>query len=242
MVTTDQFVGLHAQMNEIVKRVGNGSLEPDLVKRSLQTIIEDRTEGNVLPSWYVVPSLQLDRVRQLNAERDWGFADAHFPAVPSVKQSGTEVLLLAVYLPGKDGAWDVQRTFNEHLAVIQQQQDASGRTFCPYVKSDRKHLRRFSPTWHEPRPGLRWVLYDYAFSHDPANGIAVKDLWYDEQRGLAASEVLTALMLFPEYGLSMGDRKTPYANLPGYQVLVDADWSNVPYLYRFGSHLRLDAD
>jgi hypothetical protein len=37
MVTSDQFVGLHGQMNEIVKRVGNGSLEPELVRRCLQT-------------------------------------------------------------------------------------------------------------------------------------------------------------------------------------------------------------
>jgi hypothetical protein len=167
----------------------------------------------------------------LNAERNWGFTDADFPTVPSVKQSGTEVLLLTVYLPGKDGASDIQRTFDEHLAIIQQQEEARGRNVYQMVRSDRKHLRLLSPSWHEPCPDLRWVLYNYAANHGPLNGVAVKDfLWNAKKRGLAASEVLSALMLFPEYELCVDGGKTPYVNLAGYQVFHNSSWLNVPHL------------
>ena len=42
MTTIEQLAGITSQHNEIVKRVGNGSLDPVAVKRALQDIIEGK--------------------------------------------------------------------------------------------------------------------------------------------------------------------------------------------------------
>lgn len=42
MTTIEQLAGIHSQMNEIVRRVAGKSLDPEMVKRSLQAIIEKR--------------------------------------------------------------------------------------------------------------------------------------------------------------------------------------------------------
>ena len=241
MVTTDQLFALQARQNEVFKRVKNGGLSVEAALAATQGTLDGIYPTQPVyapPSWYVSPEQQLERVRQLNAEHGWGFADADFPAIPSVTLHGTEVLLLAVGLPDKGKVSGVQRTFDEHVAVIRQQLEGSSRSFWQWdgLKSDPQHLQLQSRV-HET--GLTWVVYDYAAHHDPKKGHIVKDLWKPCSVELAASEVLSALVLFPEYGPSMDGDKTPYANLPGYQVLYDSDWSRCPYVDWWSGDRRL---
>lgn len=236
MATIEQLFSVQARQNEIWRRLKSGSLNVDDVLAATQGILDGvypTPPAHPLPAWYVSPEQQLERVRQLNAERKWGFADADFPAVPSfMPRTPTEVLLLAVYLPQKGKVSGVRRTFDEHLTVIESQLRGTGRDYyrSDGLKSDRDHLQLFGTAWHEPAMGLRWVAYDYAANHEPENGHRVDELWKAKANDLAASEVLSALMLFPEYGPSMDGDKTPYANLAGYQANwgSESDWSCCP--------------
>src|SRR3990167_7609005 len=68
MATTKQLVGITSQHNEIVKRVGNGSLDPTVVKQALQDIIEGKlpqVQNWSLPIWWRTAEQQLERARQL---------------------------------------------------------------------------------------------------------------------------------------------------------------------------------
>lgn len=68
MTIIEQLAGIISQHNEIVKRVGNGSLDPIAVKRALQDIIEGKlpTVANwTPPTWWRTPEQQLARARQL---------------------------------------------------------------------------------------------------------------------------------------------------------------------------------
>lgn len=67
MTTIEQLAGITAQRNEIVKRVGNGSLDPVAVKRALQDIIEGKLPTLTWnpPTWWRTPEQQLARARQL---------------------------------------------------------------------------------------------------------------------------------------------------------------------------------
>jgi len=175
------------------------------------------------PFWFVSPDQQIERMRRLNSEREWGFADTDFPAIPSnVQLSATEVLLLAVYLPDEGETTGTQRTFDEHVAIIRQQLRKDYHCLQNIgVRSTPDRLRLHKTREH--RPGLCWVAYSYAAYSNPEDPSPL-GLWEAETGGLAASEVLSAIMLFPEYGRSIGERGI---NLPGYQnLLLDSAWNN----------------
>lgn len=254
MATVVQLVDLYGLTHEILMRVANGSLDEERVKASLEAVIRTECEPGWRithpyfgpsnfspPSWWRAAERQLECVRQFNEARGWGFADADFPAIPVVEMERTEVLLLAVYLPDKGNVSGVQRTFDEHVAVIQQQ--AEGREYGFLQSDDPKHLQLQGPSVH--KPGLRWVAYDYAAHQDANSEHAVEDLWNVATQGLAASEVLSALMLFPGYGPSMADETVPYANLPGYDMTFQIEQSDTSYCpcvswLRHGPRLQLD--
>jgi hypothetical protein len=247
MAITEQLFSVQARQNEIWRRLKAGSLNVDDVLVVTQGILDGiypAVLARPLPNWYVSPEQQLERVRAINVQCEWGFAESDFPAVPIfTPRSSTEVLLLAVYLSQMGTVGGVQRTFDEHIAVIESQlRDVSYEYWrAEGIESDRNHLRLFGTARSEPRPGLRWVAYDYAASHDPENGRHVDDTWKANANNPAASEVLSALMLFPEYGPSMDGDKMPYANLRGYQVdLLDENtWLHVLYVMNWLSYRSL---
>ena len=57
MTTIEQLARITSQHNEIVKRVGNGSLDPVAVKRALQDIIEGKLPTPTWnpPTWWRTP-------------------------------------------------------------------------------------------------------------------------------------------------------------------------------------------
>ena len=102
MTTIEQLAGITAQHNEIVKRVGNGSLDPVAVKRALQDIIEGKLPTLTWnpPTWWRTPEQQLERARRL-----WPNAVLPEPPKEFTPRTKSEVLLL--HVPDSfDSLWD----------------------------------------------------------------------------------------------------------------------------------------
>jgi len=242
MTVIDKLVGITAQHNEIVKRVGNGSLDSDSVRKALQDIIEGKflvvTPGVVLSTWYVSPERQLERVKQLNAEREWGFTESDIPSIPEnfTPRTATEVLLLAVYLPKKGKVSGLQRTFDELWQLIKAPQGLTKYRWDE-LKSDSKHLR--SAPGHSHKPGIRWVAFDPNTYRAKSPEQALK-LSEQDNVQLAGVEILMAELLFQSWATSWNGDSSPFPNLSGLQFYWNTDWSYVPYLYRWDDDRQLE--
>jgi hypothetical protein len=206
MVTINQLAGITAQHNEIVKRVSNGSLDPAPVKRALQEIIEGRFISSP-PFWWRTPEQQLARARQL-----WPGTVLPDPPKEFTPRTPSEVLLL--HVPDTfDGLWSFVSapegyTKYRHVAV----------------KSDQENLRY--------APGKAVFINPVWLAFDPEHGKGERpdSLW--GQANCAASEVLSALIQFPEWPLTWFD-DAPAPCLTGYQLKYDGNWSCVPCIYRW---------
>lgn len=213
-VSAQQFVGLHTQMNEIIRRVGNGSLDFSAVKRSLQDIIEGKLpqmRNWNPPSWWRTAEQQLDYARQL-------WPRLAFPELPKEFTPRTKSEVLLLHVPEAfDGLW------NKVDAPEGYTKWRSGR-----IKDKEKSLS-LAPNKVEYTEPV-WLGFDPEYG----KGIAPNQLW--GQPNLAASEVLSALIQFPDWSLSWFNGASA-PNLAGYQI--GAGWSSVPYLGRWGGGRQL---
>lgn len=209
MTTIEQLAGITSQHNEIVKRVGNGSLDPVAVKRALQDIIEGKLPTLTWnpPTWWRTPEQQLERARQL-----WPNAVLPEPPKEFTPRTKSEVLLL--HVPDSfDSLWD---------------KTVAPTGYTKYrwegVKADKRSLR-LSPNKREYTQPV-WLAFD------PEHGKGERPDSFWGQADIAASEVFSALIQFPEWPLAWFNGASA-PNLSGYQLKYGAGWSNVPYLGRW---------
>jgi hypothetical protein len=245
MITTEKLVGITAQHNEIVKRVGNGSLDPDNVRKALQRIIEGKffdqlpapVAASGTPSWYVLPEQQLERVAQLNTDLKWGFGNVADLAVPEdfVPRTSTEVLMLNICLPRRDKQSGLHRTFDELWSLIQAPQGYSKYRWDA-LKATAKLLRQAPGYSHDVEVG--WIALDPNAYHGLSPEAALEQSKNNGVR-LAGTEVLMAALLFPDWVSSWNGTTNPYPNLSGIQFYWNSGWSSVPYLDRWGDDRRL---
>jgi len=213
MTTIEQLAGITSQHNEIVKRVGNGSLDPAAVKRALQDIIEGKLPTLTWnpPTWWRTPEQQLERARQL-----WPNAVLPEPPKEFTPRTKSEVLLL--HVPDTfDSLWD---------KVVAPTED--GVSYTKYrwegVKADKRNLR-LSPNKREYTEPV-WLAFD------PEHGKGERPDSFWGQADIAASEVFSALVQFPEWSLAWFNGASA-PNLSGYQLKYDGNWSRVPCLLRW---------
>lgn len=183
------------------------------------------------------PEDQLKKAKALNKERKWGLKASDFPKVPDFKpETDTEVLVLSINLPEKDGKSGVARTFDELWDAI----DIDGHTKWRWDSLYSDNIRLFN---REHTPGLRWVAYDPNFYWDKEKGRSPESLWNDKE-SVAASEALSAVLLNPDYVAQLDGYKVPYIDLAGYQFKYDNEWSDCPCLDRWvdGRRLGLSAN
>ena len=218
MTTIEQLAGITSQHNEIVKRVSNGSLDPVAVKRALQDIIEGKLPTLTWnpPTWWRTPEQQLDRARQL-----WPNAVLPEPPKEFTPRTKSEVLLL--HVPDTfDSLWD---------KVVA----PSGYTKYRWegVKADKRNLRLAPNKVEFDRPV--WLAFD------PEHGKGERPDSFWGQADIAAREVFSALIQFPEWSLAWFNGASA-PNLTGYQLKYDGSWSRVPCLLRWvgGRQLELD--
>lgn len=216
MTTIEQLAGITSQHNEIVKRVGNGSLDPVAVKRALQDIIEGKLPTLTWnpPTWWRTPEQQLARARQL-----WPNAVLPEPPKEFMPRTKSEVLLL--HVPNTfDSLWD---------KVVA----PTGYTKYRWegVKADKRNLR-LSPNKREYTEPV-WLAFD------PERGKGERPDSFWGQADLAASEVFSALIQFPEWPLAWFNGASA-PNLSGYQLKYDGNWSDVPSLRRWDDDRQLE--
>jgi hypothetical protein len=207
MTTIKQLVGITSQHNEIVKRVGNGSLDSATVKRALQDIIEGKLsqmQNWNPPTRWRTPEQQLEHARQL-------WPNAVLPAPPKefAPRTSSEVLLL--HVPDSfDSLWD--------------KVDApTGYTKYRWngFKSDKRNLR-LAPNRVEFAVPV-WLAFD------PEHGKGERPDSFWGQGDIAAGEVFSALIQFPEWSLMwLNGASAPH--LTGYQLKYDGNWSRAPCL------------
>lgn len=209
MTTIEQLVGITAQQNEIVKRVGNGSLDPAAVKRVLQDIIEGKlpTLAWNPPWWWLGYEQQIAR-----ACAKFGNIQLPEPPVNFVPQTKYEVPLL--HVPDTfDSLWD---KVDAPEGYTKSRWDG--------VKSGVGDLR-LAPNVPE-RAAPIWLAFD------PEHGKGERPDRFWGQANLAASEVFSALIQFPEWVSAwFNGASAPY--LSGYQLKYNEGWSLVPYLGRW---------
>ena len=217
MTTIEQLAGITSQHNEIVKRVGNGSLDPTAVKRALQDIIEGKLplmQNWNPPTWWRTPEQQLARARQL-----WPNAVLPEPPKEFTPRTKSEVLLL--HVPDTfDSLWD---------KVVAP--DGYTKYRWEGVKADKRNLR-LAPNKVEYTEPV-WLAFD------PEHGKGERPDSFWGQADLAASEVFSALIQFPEWSLAWFINGASAPNLTGYQLKYDGNWSDVPYLRRWDDVRRL---
>lgn len=218
MTTIEQLAGITSQHNEIVKRVGNGSLDPIAVRRALQDIIEGKLppmQNWNPPTWWRTPEQQLARARQL-------WPNVVLPESPKEFTPRTKSEVLLLHVPDTfDSLWDKVDALD-------------GYTKCRWdgVKANRRNLH-LAPNKVEFAQPV-WLAFD------PEHGKGERPRSFWGQADLAASEVFSALIQFPEWSL-MWFYGASAPNLTGYQLKYDGNWSQVPYLRRWydGRQLRL---
>ena len=216
MTTIEQLAGITSQHNEIVKRVGNGSLDPIAVRRALQDIIEGKLhpmQNWNPPTWWRTPEQQLERARQF-----WPNAVLPEPPKEFTPRTKSEVLLL--HVPDTfDSLWD---------KVVAP--DGYTKYRWEGVKADKRNLRLAPNKVEFDRPV--WLAFD------PERGKGERPDSFWGQADLAASEVFSALIQFPEWPLAWFNGASA-PNLTGYQLKYDGNWSLVPFLLRWDGARQL---
>ena len=218
MITIKQLAGITSQHNEIVRRLGNGSLDPNDVKRALQDIIEGKLRVIANwnpPTWWRSPEQQLACASQI-----WPNVILPEPPKEFMPRTKSEVMLL--HVPDSFGfLWDKVNAPTGYTK------------YCWDVMYDKQNLR-LAPNKVEYTEPV-WL----AFDPEHGKGESPESFWVDA--GLAASEVFSALIQFPEWPLAWFNGASA-PNLSGYQLKYDTDWSCVPCLHRWdgGRQLRLN--
>ncbi|MFZ6015672.1 MAG: hypothetical protein ACOYUZ_04955 [Patescibacteria group bacterium] len=174
---------------------------------------------------------QLTRVRELNAERGWGFTDEDFAeaerSVPPWPDGKLVAVTLVPYLPDADGMGGVERTFQEIWKAAAVAQEKSWR-WDGYDKAGPDRLRLLKGIDHpaKDQPVLRWEVIDLGCNRN-RKPVDVRDSKTSPHAGIIASA-----MLHPEWVKAMDGDKVPYVWAPGYEVNVSGEnqWQHVPGL------------
>jgi hypothetical protein len=215
MAANEQLENIADQCGEIVARVANGSLDPSAVEQALGDILEGRlseVRNWNPPTWWRTPEQQLARARQL-----WPHDALPKPPKEFVPRTRSEVLLLHVPMPF-DALWwqiDPPPGFTKHYMDD---------TMVPTGK----RLRGVSRIYL----GSAWLGFDPEYGR----GEAPRDVTF--KYDLAASEVLSALIQFPEWCLSWTEGGASPC-LSGTQVPNIHGWPEVLYLDLWESDKKL---
>lgn len=156
--------------------------------------------------WWRTPEQQLARARQL-----WPGRELPEPPEQFTPRTTSEVLLL-----------HVPDTFDNLWSMVVAPTGYTKRRL-PAVKADRSNLRL--------APNKREFTQPVWLAFDPEHGRGARPNSFWGQADIAANEVFSALIQFPDWPLAWFNGAS-VPNLAGYQFKRDGKWFCVPYLYR----------
>jgi len=235
-VSLDVLGKYHKLTTELSRRLG-APLDPQRVLIGLQEIIEGRFPPEIEPSrWYVKPEHQLEHLKHLNSEHNWGFLDVDFPTkVPMfVPRTPTEVMLLVAFIdPTIVGETRMEETFDTYwsygISASRLHTKVTDRLYRQASGEMRRALIMKKGSLGTPsdyRAGIRWVGFDpnaYAgFSAATARRMAGKD-----RQVLAGPEVLMAMTMFPAWYRSWDGGRSPYPLMSGLTFTADSGMHNL---------------
>ena len=215
----DTTIGQQVEFHRVLASAGFTDVDiARIIKEpSLASAMYDAMQPTVTAvqtSWYVAPERQLERARQL-----WPNAVLPEPPKEFTPATASEVLLL--HVPDTfDTLWNL---VNAPEGYTKYRWEG--------VKSDKRNLR-LAPNKVEYTEPV-WLAFD------PERGKGERPDSFWGQADLAASEVFSALIQFPEWSLAWFNGASA-PNLSGYQLKYDGNWSRVPYLDRWGVDRRLE--
>lgn len=217
MYEVDDLVKITALQERVLDRVITGKLDPDGVMQALQDIIAGRlpyVRGCNPPSWWRTPEQQLERARLL-------WPGVVFPEPPKGFTSRTKSEVLLLHVPD---AFDI-------LWSKVDAPDGYTKYRWDGVKANEQNLR-LSPNKVEFAVPV-WL----AFDPEHGKGECPDSFW--GRADIAASEVFSALIQFPEWPLAWFNGASA-PNLTGYQLKYDGNWSFVPFLSRWDVDRQLE--
>ncbi|MEP7205190.1 MAG: hypothetical protein ABI716_03290 [Candidatus Saccharibacteria bacterium] len=181
------------------------------------------------PTWWVSPEGQIDRIITfLGLYGDGqGFLATDIPPIPDfIPQTPSEVLLLTVILPDKDGVAGTQLTHDAWWNFVRLPDGFAKRR--PQIRwgtiSEPLFMKLVPGIRH--LPGIKWVAFDPVAHRDKSPG------WLRQKPArvvtLAHAEVLMAMALFPDWIATWNGQDSPYPVMSGYMFNDGVSWGNVP--------------
>lgn len=214
MNSNDFSLYLNIKARQILKQVEDGTLDPLVVKRVFQNLLDGKLSDLSFkpPAWWRPASEQMKI-----AEKIWPGIEIPIPPVDFQPQTDTEVLLLHVSLP-YFGQWI--QPVSSHLNLIVDES-----------MKDNRNIRRSPNT--PARPTLAWVAFDPEHGRNERPNI----LW--RHSNLAGTEVLSAMVMFPDWPKTW--EEFPFiVNMSGFQFKDSNDnWRHVPSIQRWGDTYTL---
>lgn len=217
-VTDEELGKLSRQWHDLFRRVREGSLDVEMASVGLQGVIEGKYPHGLLiaeshqeyeiqpPTWWRTPEQQLERARQL-------WPDVVLPEPPKKFIPRTESEVLLLHVPDSFGfLW-------ENVEVPVGGSDK-------YGMGDATQDPQLAPNKREYTKPI-WLAFD------PEHGKGERPDLFWERADIAASEILSALIQFPEWPRAWrGSASAP--NLSGYRL--DASFSSFNMLYVYFSY------
>lgn len=165
------------------------------------------------PSWYKRIFHQISIAKQLNIRHRWGFAASDFHLLDYLDEfvpaTETEMPLVAIYLPEKDGISGVQRTFDElwEAAILP---DGYVKSRADYISSNPSCLSLVEGIIH--KPGIEIVGFDPNTTY-----LDISYFKNDESKWLASSEILSANIMFENWVRQCDGMKKFFPEFGGYR-------------------------
>lgn len=223
MATTEELVRIDGQAHEILKRVGNGSLDSRSVRKALQDIIEGKLSQDArFDGKLLLLGDQLDLLRRYNAQYwDNRLTEEQFSAIErEVAQSwlGHTQRLddLAIFHVQFDS---LEETVEMWWRVYVGEQPDSWR--WPELRVDAEHLKLIGANVATYEPGVHVVRINLVAHWEPEGGRTLEEV-RDGAKGtdeiLAQLEVLSAYGLHTDLFREQDGENLPYSDMPGTDV------------------------
>ena len=233
------------KMAEIIKRISNGGLDPEVVSLGLQAIIDNKfSVARIAPAWDVSTGAKIAAGAVFltkYATGEEGFSESDIPEVPEITLYEGEVLTLAIYLPDKDGVPGYLRTLDawwDHFQVSEGlKSEGYNKARWDHLEAREDRIRLIAS--YEYKPGIRWIVVNTKTYHGESCDKAT-ELAKAEGKTVAGLETIMLLAQCPKWAESWNGKESPYPNATALQVFYNIGWSRSVCLDRWDDDLGVE--